>query len=106
MRNGSKGPFPAPLSISPICLLVCLPVFLLAASLSIAQNSRPEPNLQLASPEINARVESLLKKMTLEEKVGRLVQYSAGFATGPASSKVSYDELTRRGEIGSMLNVI
>jgi beta-glucosidase len=33
------------------------------------------------------------------------VQYSAGFATGPAGAKVSYDELTERGAVGSMLNV-
>ena len=41
------------------------------------------PNAQLAARPLNARVESLLKKMTLEEKIGQLVQFSAGFATGP-----------------------
>jgi len=66
---------------------------------------RPVPNAQLAGKELNARVEALLKKMTLEEKIGQTVQYSAGFSTGPAGAKVSYDELTERGAVGSMLNV-
>ena len=43
--------------------------------------------------------------MTLEEKIGQTVQYSAGFATGPAGSKLSYDDLTQKGAVGSMLNV-
>ena len=63
-------------------------------------------NAQLASSEINARVESLLKQMTLEEKIGQTVQYSAGFATGPSASKLTYDELVGSGQIGSMLNVV
>jgi len=89
--------------------LICFTAF--AASPLVAQtgapvsNSRPAPNAQLASKELNARVEALLKKMTLEEKIGQTVQYSAGFATGPAGAKVSYDELTERGAVGSMLNV-
>lgn len=64
------------------------------------------PNAQLASKEIDARVEALLKQMTLEEKIGQTVQYSAGFATGPSASHLTYDELVARGEIGSMLNVV
>ncbi|MFC5861325.1 beta-glucosidase BglX [Acidicapsa dinghuensis] len=63
-------------------------------------------NAQLADKALNAKVEALLKQMTLEEKIGQTVQYSAGFATGPAASKLSYAELTERGAIGSMLNVI
>jgi len=68
--------------------------------------ARPVPNPQLASKEVNARTESLLKKMTLEEKIGQLVQYSAGFATGPAASNLTYDDLVAKGQVGSMLNVV
>jgi hypothetical protein len=60
----------------------------------------------LASKELNARVESLLKKMTLDEKVGQLVQYSAGYASGPNASNLRYDELVAKGQLGSMLNVV
>jgi beta-glucosidase len=68
--------------------------------------TRPVPNPQLASKELNARVESLLKQMTLEEKIGQTVQYSAGFATGPSASSLTYDELVAKGQIGSMLNIV
>lgn len=34
------------------------------------------PNAQLASPQIARRVEALLRQMTLEEKIGQLVQYN------------------------------
>ena len=44
--------------------------------------------------------------MTLEEKIGQLVQYSAGYATGPNASNLKYDELVARGQIGSMINVV
>ncbi len=66
----------------------------------------PFPNPQLASKEINARVDALLKRMTLEEKIGQTVSYSAGFATGPSASNLTYDEIVAKGEVGSMLNVV
>ena len=72
---------------------------------AVAQ-SRPAPNSQLASNEVNVRVDALLKQMTLDEKIGQLVQYSAGFATGPAASNLTYDELIAKGQAGSMLNVV
>lgn len=68
--------------------------------------ARPEPNPQLAAKELNARVEALLKKMTLDEKIGQLVQYSAGFATGPNASNLTYEDLVTKGQVGSMLNVV
>ncbi|MGA2539687.1 MAG: glycoside hydrolase family 3 N-terminal domain-containing protein, partial [Terracidiphilus sp.] len=64
------------------------------------------PNPQLASKELNQRVEALLKKMTLEEKIGQLVQYSAGYATGPNASNLKYDQLVSKGQVGSFLNVV
>jgi beta-glucosidase len=76
-----------------------------AVSLSAAAQTQPS-NLQLASPELNARVESLLKQMTLDEKIGQLVQYSAGYATGPGASNLKYDDLAAKGQAGSYLNVV
>jgi beta-glucosidase len=73
---------------------------------SAAAQTRPVPNSQLASKELNARVEALLKKMTLEEKIGQLVQFNAGFATGPDASNLKYDELAAKGQVGSFLNVV
>ena len=87
------------LQLSPV-LLACM------AALPSAAQSRPVPNPQLASKEVNARVDALVKKMTLDEKIGQLVQYSAGFATGPAASNLTYDDLVAKGQVGSMLNVV
>jgi beta-glucosidase len=55
---------------------------------------------------VNARVDALLKKMTLDEKIGQLVQFSAGYASGPGASNLKYDDLAAKGQVGSMLNVV
>jgi beta-glucosidase len=60
---------------------------------------------QLGSPAIEAKVGALLAKMTLEEKIGQLVQYSAGAATGPTSGRTDDQDMIRRGQIGSLFNV-
>ncbi len=59
----------------------------------------------IEQPDIERQVEALLKQMTFEEKVGQLVQYSAGNATGPASEHLSFRELIAKGQLGSLLNV-
>jgi beta-glucosidase len=60
---------------------------------------------QLSSPAIEAKVNALLGKMTLEEKIGQLVQYSAGAATGPTSGRTDDKDMIRKGQIGSLFNV-
>ncbi len=59
--------------------------------------------------DIDTKVESLLKKMTLDEKVGQMNQYSSFWeVTGPVpqdgGAKEKYDHL-RSGLVGSMLSV-
>lgn len=59
--------------------------------------------------EISKKVDSLLQKMTIEEKIGQLNQYS-GFwdVTGPepkeGANAIKYEHL-KKGYVGSMLNV-
>jgi beta-glucosidase len=60
---------------------------------------------QLSSPAIEAKVNALLAKMTLEEKIGQLVQYSAGAATGPTSGRTDDRDMIRKGQVGSLFNV-
>jgi beta-glucosidase len=60
----------------------------------------------IADPKLDAQVESLLHGMTLEEKIGQLVQYSAGQATGPGTGRTDYKDMIARGQIGALLNVI
>jgi beta-glucosidase len=55
---------------------------------------------------IDQRVDSLMKLMTLAEKVGQLNQYSGREVTGPASDRKNYllNDI-KNGKVGSMLNV-
>src|SRR4051794_15856567 len=64
------------------------------------------PNAQLADPKLNQRVEELLKKMTLEEKAGQLMQFSAGAPTGPGTGRTNYEDGIAKGQIGSLLNAV
>src|SRR5271170_493265 len=72
---------------------------------------------QLATPAIERRVDELLKKMTLDEKIGQLVQYNdSGYAsaTSPvqlaanpdAKNNVNAMDLAATGRLGSMLNTV
>jgi beta-glucosidase len=51
------------------------------------------------------KIDDLVKKMTLEEKVGQLVQYSAGQPTGPGTGRTDYDDMIRKGEVGALFNI-
>ena len=85
-----------------------LPLLFLAALARLpatAQTTTPS-NPQLASKELNDRVEALLNQMTLEEKIGQLVQYSPGTNPAPPGSKRTYDELVANGQVGSFLYVV
>ena len=76
-------------------------------------------NLQLADPRIEQRVNELLRQMTVDEKIGQLIQYSAteenaAKAGGTAALNVnppgpngidSY-KLAQAGKLGSMLNTV
>ncbi len=44
--------------------------------------------------------------MTLDEKLGQLSQYSAGYAAGPGASNRHWDELVAKGQVGAMCNVV
>jgi beta-glucosidase len=86
-----------------------------------AAKSAPPSNKQLASPQIEQKVNALLKKMTLEEKLGQLVQYSDSGYSGQAQTAeeaanpgknptaphpVDAMELVSTGRLGSLLNTV
>jgi beta-glucosidase len=61
---------------------------------------------QAGQQSVAQRVEELLGRMTLEEKVGQLNQLSGKEFTGPATDKVrSMEAEIRSGGVGSMLNI-
>ena len=84
-------------------------VFLFTALLSLilSCNRAPRETTSSADREIDHRVDSVLAKMTLEEKVGQMNQISTGgAATGPVLG--SNDDMAdlRAGKIGSILNLV
>ena len=94
----------------------------LAFSAAFAQAAHHAPsNAQLASPQISQKVEALLKQMTLEEKIGQLVQYlgteahptaTPGDTTAalnvnpPGPEGVDSYVLAQKGDLGSILNTV
>ena len=55
---------------------------------------------------IEQRVDSVLKKMTLQEKIGQMNQYSGPWAhTGPITEQGDLLQQIRDGKLGSLLNV-
>jgi hypothetical protein len=76
----------------PFCLGLCaVPIgpALKAQGLPAASPESPSRANQanIASPNLDTRSEFLLRNMPLEEKVGLLVRYSAGQATGPGAGR-------------------
>lgn len=60
----------------------------------------------LNDPAIEQKIDLLLARMTLEEKVGQLVQYSAGQPTGPGTGRTDYDDMIQKGQIGALFNIV
>jgi len=110
-------------------LAVCCAVVATFSMAAVAQPAGPpQPalpaNKQLADPALEARVEKLLRQMTLEEKIGQLVQYNdtgdAADGSGApvdqpqgiaaknpeTTSPVNAKKLAAEGRLGSMLNTV
>src|SRR6201987_4380998 len=79
-----------------------LAIFYCPIARAQANVSRQSP---LATPALDKRVDELLGRMTLDEKIGQLVQYSAGQATGPTSGRTDDRDMVRQGQVGSLFNV-
>jgi len=75
---------------------------LLAASIA-AQSAGP--TAWGNDPQVEARIDTLLKQMTLDEKVGQLITYSQGAATGPGTGRSDYKEMVAQGRLGSIFNL-
>jgi len=83
-----------------------LAAFLFAHATVQAQARHQESSKGVSDPALDAQVESILQRMTLEEKIGQLVQYSAGQPTGPGTGRTDYEDMVAKGQIGSLFNVI
>ena len=86
--------------LASVVLVLCQNLSSGKASSSVSSPSSP------SNPDTEKRIDGLLKKMTLEEKVGQLVQYSAGQPTGPGTGRSDYDVMIRKGEVGALFNIV
>ncbi len=107
------------LGVMIAALFLCVEVH---AQVNVQHTVKARPsNVQLASPDVERRVDSLLRRMTLDEKLGQLVQYNdlgytaptadvedkADLAANPeANYKLDPMQLAASGKLGSMLNVV
>jgi beta-glucosidase len=92
-------------------LFALLVILFFSAQSALAQSVAPaakstQINSDLNDPATEARVEELLRQMTLEEKVGQLVQYSAGQPTGPGTGRTDYPDMLAKGEVGALFNIV
>lgn len=73
---------------------------LLAVLCAVLSCQEQKPSTVRATAEVESRVEALLSRMTLAEKIGQMNQVSAG---GDVSN---YAESIRKGQVGSILNEV
>jgi beta-glucosidase len=85
-------------------VLACHPLGAQTGAAS-ATNSAVPLRSGIYDASLDAKVEALLGKMTLEEKVGQLVQYSAGQPTGPGTGRTDYNDMIAKGQIGALFNI-
>jgi len=77
----------------------------LASLLALLTMAAGAQSPALSTPAVEARIDALLKQMTLEEKVGQLNQTSAGRPIGPRGERIDEATLITSGLVGSMLNL-
>ena len=108
------------LSVFALVLAVVCSTRVRANAQAQRRDGRPAKpsNAELMDPRIERRVNDLLRRMTLEEKIGQLVQYSASEAatTGPTTAALNVNppgpngvdsyQLAKSGKLGSMLNTV
>src|SRR5665213_1373589 len=77
--------------------IICLCIFSCVIHISFSQKES-----------IDQKVNALMAKMTLEEKIGQLNQYNGDWeATGPVTQDVGNKlDAIKRGEVGSVLNIV
>ena len=87
------------------CLVISCQAATAQDSPSASTSSSATPHYNLIDPSTERKIDALLHKMTLEEKVGQLVQYSSGQPTGPGTGRTDYNDMIQKGEIGSLFNI-
>ncbi|QJD94934.1 glycosyl hydrolase [Mucilaginibacter robiniae] len=78
-----------------------IPLLLIETHQVISQSKK-----QISPEQIESKITDLMAKMTLDEKIGQLNQYSGDWeVTGPVTNKGNKLQDVKDGKIGSMLNI-
>ena len=86
--------------------LTILCASMLMASCSGGSQQQSPKRFLSSDKVIEHKVDSVLKLMTLEEKIGQMNQLTGdGEVTGPITLAASYQEAIKKGQVGSMLNI-
>lgn len=98
--------------LTPLIRIAIVPCLLLCSLPAKAQEPAPGTaskaagvHASLNDPVVEQKIDILLRKMTLEEKIGQLVQYSVGQPAGPVTGPTEYKEMIEKGEVGALFNV-
>src|SRR6267143_299885 len=91
-------------SFAALALMLSQPALAQTKSSPFVERETPA-RAGLADTSSEKKVEALLRKMTLEEKVGQLVQFSAGQPTGPGTGRTDYEDMIAKGQIGALFNI-
>jgi beta-glucosidase len=88
-----------------LCVVLCVTSAILSTSTTSAQ--RPEGKQSARAVGMEHAVDSILAGLTLQEKIGQLVQYTGGWSTGPTGRSINQEQRTniKEGMVGSLLNV-
>ena len=89
-----------PIGISILLVAGCEPV-----NDQSVQNVPPAQK-QFATPGILHKADSVLSKMTIEEKVGQMTQFTSTYATTGPTINPNYRNLVKEGKVGSIFNAI
>jgi beta-glucosidase len=87
------------------CLVISCQAVTTQDSPSVTASGSATPHSNLTDPAREQKINTLLHKMTLEEKVGQLVQYSAGQPTGPGTGRTDFNDMIQKSEIGALFNI-
>ena len=81
--------------------------FVLFLFISLILQAKPEQSLSLLEPPMDEFIDSLISKMTLEEKLGQLAQYTGGSSLG-FNTRIDDEkkEMIKKGKVGSFLHVL
>jgi beta-glucosidase len=98
--------------LTPLIRFAIIPGFLMFCQTATAQENAPTMasssaafHASLNDSATEQKIDALLHKMTLDEKVGQLVQYSAGQPTGPGTGRTDYNDMIQKGEVGGLFNI-